>query len=81
MSDKRLKVLEENVHALQTMVMSLMLNHLRYAKNPSGIVEQMRKDWIARNPKDPAYVTAVNAMIDFLLKQVRIVEERRRKAN
>lgn len=81
MSDKRLKVLEENVHALQTMVMSLMLNHLRYAKNPSQIVEQMRKDWIARNPNDPAYVTAVNAMIDFLLKQVRIVEERRKKSN
>lgn len=77
----RLKILEENVHALQTMVLSMQLNHLRYAKNPSQIVEQMRKDWIARKPNDPEYVTAVNAMIDFLMTQVRIVEERRRKAN
>lgn len=77
----RLKVLEGNVHALQTMVLSLMLNHLRGAKKPTQIVEQMRKDWVARKPDDPAYVTAVNAMADFLMKQVRVVEERRRKAN
>ncbi len=77
----RLKVLEENVHALQTMVLSMLLNHLRYAKNPSQIVEQMRKDWLARQTGSPEYETAVNAMIDFLLKQVREVEERRRKSN